>query len=54
MTGKITAIAAVLLNIAQVGFVVYFLAMYTTDNFPLFMFLFIVPLVNIFAIFFKK
>lgn len=54
MIKKLVLISAILLNLLQIGFVVYFLMVYTTDNFPLFMFLFGVPLVNILAIVFRK
>lgn len=50
MINKIIKAIAVLLSIAQVGFMAYFLIVYTTDNLPLFIFLIIVPLVNIFTI----
>jgi len=53
MIKQIITAMAILLNIVQIGFVVYFLMIYTTDNMPLFMFLFIVPLVNILAIILK-
>lgn len=54
MIKKIITAIAVLLNLAQIGFVIYFLMMYTTDNFPLFVFLLIVPLANLITIFLKK
>jgi hypothetical protein len=53
MIKKIIMAIAILLSLAQIGFVVYFLILYTTDNMPLFIFLFIVPLVNILAIILK-
>lgn len=53
-TKKILSLIAILLSVAQVGFVVYFLAVYTTDNVPLFIFLFFVPLVNIIAVILNK
>ncbi|MFH0739627.1 MAG: hypothetical protein V1819_00735 [bacterium] len=51
---KILNYLAIFLSVAQIGFVVYFLAVYSTDNMPLFIFLFFVPLVNIFAVIFNK
>ncbi len=51
---KILNLLAIFLSVVQIIFVVYFLVVYTTDNLPLFVFLFFVPLVNIFAIIFKK
>ena len=51
---KILKFIAIILNLSQVAFVVYFLARYTTDNFPVFLFLFIVSAVNLFVLVFKK
>jgi len=39
----------IILNIAQITFIVYFLSVYSTDNSPLFVFLFVVPAVNLFV-----
>jgi hypothetical protein len=38
---------AMILNTAQIAALVYFLAVYSTDNFPFFTFLIAVPLVNL-------
>ena len=54
MIKKIITAIAILLSIGQVGFVVYFLMMYTSDNVPLFMFLLAVPLVNLLALYLSK
>ncbi len=54
MIKKITVVSAILLSLAQIGFVVYFLMMNTTDNMPLFVFLVVVPAINILAIILKR
>lgn len=51
---KILKFIAIILSLGQIAFVVYFLVRYTTDNFPVFAFLFIVSAVNLFALIFKK
>lgn len=40
----------VFLNVVQIGFVVYFLTKYSTDNVPLFILLAVVPMANLVAI----
>jgi hypothetical protein len=51
---KILNLIAIFLSIIQIGFVIYFLTIYTTDNMPLFIFIFFAPLVSILAIVFNK
>ena len=48
----IVKLIAIILSLAQIVFIIYFLFMYSTDNATLFIFLLIVPLVNIFVIIF--
>lgn len=54
MTKKIIMNLAIILSLAQVIFVISFLSNNSSDNMPLFIFLFIVPVVNISAIIFNK
>ena len=54
MTQRIIKTFAAGLSLAQIIFVVSFLANNTSDNMPLFVFLFFVPAVNIFALMFNK
>jgi hypothetical protein len=51
---KILKLTAIFLSVAQIGFVIYFLGTNTTDNMPLFIFLFLVPLANMLVIIFNK
>lgn len=46
---KILKFLAIISNIAQIAFIIYFLAVYSTDNFPFFVFLFFVPMINCFV-----
>lgn len=46
-------LAASLLSLAQIAFVIFFLVNYSTDNLPLFVFLLVVPIINLSVIFHK-
>jgi len=54
MAPKIIMALAVILNLAQAIFVISFLSNNSSDNMPLFILLFVVPVLNIFAIIFNK
>ena len=44
---KNLSLVAAFLSLAQIAFVIYFLVSYPTDNLPLFVFLLVVPAVNL-------
>lgn len=54
MIKKIITTIAIILNLSQVIFVVYFLTMFTTDNLPIFIFLLVVSLANLLMIVLNK
>jgi hypothetical protein len=54
MNNKIITTTAVILNLAQVIFVIYFIFIYSTDNMPLFLFLLAVAFANLSAIIFNN
>lgn len=51
---KILKYIAIILSIAQIGYLGYFLMDNSTDNLPFFIFLIIVPIINLIALIFKK
>lgn len=54
MDNKIITTIAVILNLAQIIFVIYFIFMYSTDNMPLFLFLLAASFANLLAIVFNN
>ena len=54
MIKKIIKAIAIVLSVVQIFFVISFLANNTSDNMPLFVFLFVVPVVSLIAIIFKE
>jgi len=51
---KVLKFSAVILSLAQIVSLSYFLSRYQTDNFPFFVFLLLVPSINIIFAFIKK
>lgn len=51
---KILKYIAIILSLAQIAYLAYFLTDNSTDNLPLFIFLIVVPIINISALIFRK